>query len=237
MLESMKIVYVLGVDTGVGKTVLTGLLLRLGNLKGYKARAVKPIATGSYEDAAFLCRLHDPAVAPEDVCPFMFKAPVAPLLAARLEGSYLTLEKVVRAVNHLAAGHQLVLVEGCGGLLSPVAHDWSFLDLVRELPGKVCLVAENRLGVISQVLCACEVLLHRGLAVVAVVLNNRRQNRTLAEETNRELLRELLPPNLEVIEVGFLGHDCLYSVGQFTLNQFGQALPDLLKIFSKCGLT
>lgn len=142
---------VTGTGTGVGKTVLSGLLVRRLIRLGRTVRAFKPLCSGGRDDALVLGAALGGTRPLDEINPWHFEAPLAPALAARLERRRVTLGQVVAHVRAHSETAGLVLVEGAGGLLSPLTVDGDTLDVVRRLRAVPVLVASNRLGVIHEV--------------------------------------------------------------------------------------
>jgi dethiobiotin synthetase len=200
-----RIIFITGTDTGVGKTLLTGLLLYHLRRHGCHALAMKPFATGSRADAEFLLGLQEKELTLDEITPFFFSAAVAPLVAARKTKRSVHLPEVLRRVNRLAARCQCLLIEGIGGLMVPLGEGYCVLDLIRKLGCEVILVARNRLGTLSHTLLSASALQDAGITRVKTVVMG---SKTADDSTgsNGSLLRELLCP-VAVFEVSFLGRD------------------------------
>ena len=162
--------FVTGTDTGVGKTVVTAALALALKARGVDVGVVKPVQTGE-GDAGALKSWAGLAEEPEEIAPFSFRAPLAPLAAARLEGRTLALGEVVARVRALAERHEVVLIEGAGGLLVPVGPGWTIADLAAALGLPLLVVARAGLGTVNHTLLTIEVARRAGLEVAAVVLN------------------------------------------------------------------
>jgi dethiobiotin synthetase len=148
----MPIVFITGTDTGVGKTVLSALLTRHLRSGGARVVALKPVCSGGRADARLLRRAQDGALALDEINPWHFHAPLAPPLAAALEGRRLRLADIARHVRAHTGPSTFVLVEGAGGLLSPLAGAGDNRDLLRALQARPLIVVPNRLGAINQTL-------------------------------------------------------------------------------------
>ncbi len=144
--------FITGTDTAVGKSTLTGLLLAYLRARGVRALAMKPVCSGGRGDGRLLHRLQSADVTLDEVNPFWFRAPLAPALAARQEGRAVSLQAVLKGVKRLRRRCDVLLVEGAGGLLSPLGVKFSSMDLIKELRCRVILVAPNKLGTINSVL-------------------------------------------------------------------------------------
>ena len=142
---------VTGTGTGVGKTVLSGLLVRRLVRLGRTVRAFKPLCSGGRDDARVLEAALNGSQTLEDINPWHFEASLSPALAARLERRVVTLQEVSAHVRQHSKQSQLTLVEGAGGLLSPLTADGDTRDLIARLKARPLIVASNRLGVIHDV--------------------------------------------------------------------------------------
>lgn len=168
--------FVTATDTGVGKTVITAALALALKERGRDVAVVKPVQSGAYAadpegDAATLKRLAQLPEPPEEIAPFSFAAPLAPLVAARLEGRELALDQVAATVLQRAHGRETVLVEGAGGLLVPVGAGWTVADLTAALRLPLLIVARAALGTVNHTLLTLAEARRRGLEVIGVVLN------------------------------------------------------------------
>jgi len=153
-----RLLFITGTDTGAGKTVLTALLARAACARGRRIAALKPVCSGGRDDARVLFRALDGALSLDTINPWHFRAPIAPVLAARLEKKKLKLRQVAAPVRALRKQFDLLLVEGAGGLLSPLGEDFDSRDLITALGADPVVVAPNRLGVINQLRLALEAL-------------------------------------------------------------------------------
>ncbi|HEV2435316.1 MAG TPA: dethiobiotin synthase [Verrucomicrobiae bacterium] len=147
-----------GTDTGVGKTVLTALLVRYLRERGVNAVALKPVCSGGRDDARLLHTASGGEPTLDEVNPWHFRAPVAPSLAARRERKRVRLADVLAQVRRMQKRFDVLLVEGAGGLLSPLGEDFNSRDLIESLSATPVVVCPNRLGAVNQVLLTLEAL-------------------------------------------------------------------------------
>ena len=188
-----RVVLVTGSDTGVGKTVLTALLTRRLRARGVNAVALKPLCSGGRADAGVLRAAADDVLPLDEVNPWHFRAVLAPTLAARLERRRLRLERVVARVCGVARRFEVALVEGAGGLLSPLTEDGDNRDLLVALrPDAVMVVVPNRLGAVNQARLAWAALPQWARRRAVIVLTGQRNGNTAAR-TNAGLLAEFAP--------------------------------------------
>lgn len=198
-----QVVFITGTDTGAGKTLLSALLLRHLRQTGVQALAMKPFATGSQADSRRLSRLQDGMLPRPLLAPFFFADPVAPLVAARQARRRITLAKALAPIQAAAARCELLLVEGCGGLLAPLGPGYGALEIIARLRPRVLVAARNRLGVLNHALLTLRALRAAGVRPAAVVLMGCARP-DVSARTNRALLAELAAP-VPVVELPFLG--------------------------------
>ena len=175
-LKGHPVVFVSGIDTGVGKTVVTGELARAAIAKGRDAITVKMVQTGNIgrsEDIEEHRRIMGVGELPEDAegltAPQIFAFPGSGHLAARLEGKRVNLKKITRSVEVCARRRDLVLVESAGGLFVPLTSSVLTIDYLAERGWPLVLVTNGRLGSINHTLMSIEAAVRRGIALLAVV--------------------------------------------------------------------
>lgn len=175
----MKALFVAGTGTDLGKTHVACALLSAARARGLRIDAFKPVVSGFDPDAP---ESSDPArlaaaigrpQAWAEISPRRYRAPLAPNLAARLEGETLVMSDLVADCQAWLASRDvdLALVEGAGGVMSPMTDDATNLDLMVALGLPVLLVAGSYLGTASHLLTALEVLRARGLSVATIVVS------------------------------------------------------------------
>ena len=138
--------------------MLTALLARFLRERGVKVAALKPVCSGGRDDARALHAALDGALSLDEINPWHFRAPIAPLLAARRERKRVTLADVLAHVRAMQKRFDVVLVEGAGGLLSPLGENFDSRDLLTALRATPMVVCPNRLGAVNQVLLTLEAL-------------------------------------------------------------------------------
>ena len=178
----MRQLFVTGAHTDVGKTYVACAMLRAARAKGLSVAALKPAVSGidpadwtDSDPGRLLAAMDRPLTLAEldAIAPLRFAAPLSPPMAARLEGVDLrisTLTEFCRA-GLAASAADLMLVEGAGGVMSPMAEDGTGLDLMAALGLPSVVVGGSYLGAISHTLTAIETLRARGLPIAAVVVS------------------------------------------------------------------
>lgn len=181
MRESVSGLFITGTDTGVGKTHVGAMIARALAVDGRRVGMYKPVASGCRNDGERLIsddalQLWEAAGRPgelEHVCPQRFTAPVAPHLAARAEGKRVDSKLLRSGIDYWLERSEIVIVEGAGGLMSPLSDDDYVADLAYELQFPLIVVAKNALGAINQTLqtLVTAATFRRGLAIAGIVLN------------------------------------------------------------------
>jgi dethiobiotin synthetase len=200
--ERMPGYFITATDTDVGKTWVTAALARTLVAAGQRVGVYKPVASGCMlnpcgqtlsDDAQALWEAAGRPLTLHDVCPQRFLAPLAPPLAAAEEGIAINEELLVQGLQSWREASDVVLVEGAGGLLSPLSANWNSLDLARAMNLPLLIVAANRVGVMHQVLA----LLHAAralapdVAIAGIVLNHPRPRDERRDPSQRSNLAEL----------------------------------------------
>jgi len=183
--------FITGTDTRVGKTVLTALLTRHLRERGVNAVALKPICSGGRDDACALRAAMNAALTSYEINPWHFHAPLAPLLAARRERKQVKLADVLAHVRMMQKRFDMVLVEGAGGLLSPLGGNFDSRDLITALGATPMVVCPNRLGAVNQVLLTLAALPRSASRRARVVLMSPSKPDS-STNTNAGLLAEFL---------------------------------------------
>jgi dethiobiotin synthetase len=179
----MGIIFVTGIDTGIGKSVATGLMARWLAQRGRTVITQKLVQTGCREPVAEDIAVHRKLMGSGllDVdhdgtsCPCTFVYPASPHLAARLEGRSVDVGVIDRATERLAARFEHVLIEGVGGALVQLTEGLTVLDFVAQRRYPLIVVGSLRLGSINHTLLTLEAAARRGVEVRGLVLNLHHQ--------------------------------------------------------------
>jgi dethiobiotin synthetase len=200
-------IFVMGTDTGVGKTVVTAAIGLAARARGRRPAVLKPAQTGDdaaiVGDAEFVAGLIGLDEPPEAICPYRLRAPLAPAAAAGIEGRRLDPQVVARAYDDLASRHDLVLVEAAGGALVPFSDGVDMAGLAVLLGLPVVVAARPGLGTLNHTLLTLEALHRRGLTVLGVVISGYPAEPGLDALTNPPALARLTPVPL----LGVIPHD------------------------------
>lgn len=172
--------FITGTDTGVGKTCVAAAIARDLVKRGMKVGVYKPAASGCErfgkklvsEDAAVLWEAAGRPGALDQVCPQLFAAPLAPHLAAEAEGKQLDEKLLRKGIEYWVEQSDIVIVEGAGGLLSPLGKRKYVADLARAFGIPLVVVAPNRIGTINQTLQTLLAAMTYDLEVAGIVLSD-----------------------------------------------------------------
>ena len=198
----MRDILVTGTDTGVGKTVIAAAVVTALRARGVRAIGFKPAETGvdpaQDADSVVLARAsgdHEPLATPL----LQLAEPLAPAVAADRAGVALFPDEVESRIAALRRAGYTVIVEGAGGILVPLAWDYTALDLAGACDLDAIVVARPGLGTLNHVAMTVMLLRAREVAVRGVVLNGRSASPDLAETTNPAALTRMLS-GIRVIE-------------------------------------
>lgn len=207
-------IFVVGTDTGVGKTRVAAAVARALVREGRRVGVLKLVASGATrvgeswrcDDAERLIDAVGGGLAVERVAPILFEEPLAPCVAARRAGAPLRQADIERATTEAldwwAGRADVMVVEGVGGLLCPLAEGSTVADLAVALDYPLLVVARRGLGTLNHTLLTVEAARHRGLRLAALVLNSPEpETGSAAESTNAVELARRLPGVAIVAEV------------------------------------
>jgi dethiobiotin synthetase len=203
-------IFITGTDTGVGKTIVSAILIRSLIKKGLRVGVMKPLETGCIKkiekdgreylypsDGMFLREvacLDEPI---DVITPFRFELPLAPMVASDLEGKQVDIRKVIDSYKAIRRICDFMVIEGVGGLLVPITRlknrSYYFVsDMIKDLNLPTIVVSRPTLGTINHTLLTINYLIKEGIKVKGVIINyhNPPEN-TIAEKTNPDILKEI----------------------------------------------
>lgn len=196
----MKGIFITGTDTGVGKTyVAAGIAAELRR-RGVDVGVMKPAETG--------CKIRGGRLVPADalllmksagvsdplslVNPCRFRMPLAPAVAAKLEGKKIDIDKILDDFRTLSQKHDFMIVEGAGGIMVPLSGQYLYLDLAADLGLPAVIVSRPDLGTINHTLLTVSALREKEIPVRGIVINHARSGKNgMAEKTNTGVIESL----------------------------------------------
>lgn len=159
----MKRIFVTGIGTDIGKTVVSAVLV-----EALKADYWKPVQTGSFfsRDTTEVQRIISNTKSRFHPESYLLKQPMSPHAAAELEGVEIDVNKIQlpQTTNHL-------VIEGAGGLMVPLNRKYFMIDLIQKFDAEVILVVKNYLGSINHTLLSIDALKNRGIQITGIIIN------------------------------------------------------------------
>jgi dethiobiotin synthetase len=207
-------IFVTGNDTGVGKTHVAAMIARAASAQGLRVGVYKPAASGCRSESGSLVsedakELWEAAGSPgelERVCPQRFAAPLSPHLAAQAEGKELDAALLRTGLDYWRERSDFLIVEGAGGLMSPLSDEEYVADLAHDFGYPLVVVARNQIGVINQTLQTMIVAMtfRDGLDIGGIVLNRVAplDDDPSLPDNRRQLEMRSVPPVLADVEFG-----------------------------------
>lgn len=175
----MKSYFITGTDTDVGKTIVTAGLAAAIQKKGIDIGIMKPFAAGTLQSVGFkskdtellanAAKVNDP----EDlVNPQFFHIPASPYTAAQNLGVDVDVQLVMNSFRQLSKIHDMMLVEGMGGIMTPILKNYFVTNLIKEMNLDVILITRSRIGTINHTLMTCKMCVDNGIRIKGIIINN-----------------------------------------------------------------
>jgi dethiobiotin synthetase len=192
----MRGLFVIGTDTGVGKTVVASTIAATLAERGDRVAVFKPVLTGldgqvELPDHDRLRQSARSGQRPQEVAPYRFQPSFSPHLAAELAGVRVKPRILLACAERASSTDEVLIVEGVGGLMVPLSDDYMVRDLAVELELPLIVTARPGLGTINHTLMTLECARAAGLEVAAVVLNPWPDSPGAIERSNRETIASL----------------------------------------------
>ena len=170
--------FISGTGTDVGKTFVTENLIYLLKAKGFTVSPYKPIETGCKKnksklipsDASKFHKLIDKEIDIDLINPYRFQQPISPNRAIRLANKKIFINDYISR-SKLLPKNDYLIVEGAGGLYSPISTDGYNIDLIKKMKIPTVLVAKDEIGVINNILLSLDLLKKYKISVLAIILN------------------------------------------------------------------
>jgi dethiobiotin synthase len=216
-------IFITGTDTGIGKTYVACLLLE-GFADKYTATYMKPVQTGCIRDPQGNLTAPDfdqvmkngasMSAAMDDHVPYRFEPACSPHLAASLAGVTISLEHIREKFARVSDKKSITIVEGAGGVLTPLSETESMTDLMLHLRLPAVVVTLPRVGTLNHTLLTLEALEKRGIEPAGLVVNNIHavQENFIYHDTLRVLRSHV--PGAAFLTVGH-GAECDDTVREF----------------------
>lgn len=188
-------VFVTGTGTEAGKTVVAAVIARTLAADGKRVAVFKPVESGLDEggepDHELLRRAAGSNQSDEQIAPYRYGPAVSPHLGAQLAGEPIEPQRLLATARDAAAGADVLICEGVGGLLVPLAPNYLVRDLARDLALPLAIAAPPGLGTINHTLLTLEAARSAGLEVPAVVLTPWPEQPSEIERSNQQTIHQL----------------------------------------------
>lgn len=185
--------FVTGTDTGIGKTIASAALALAELDAGRSVAYCKPVQTGvTTAEPGDADIVHEMAGIKVTEC-LRFPAPLAPAVAAELAGTTIDVDRLVGTVLDLAEPVDILLVEGAGGVLVPLAEGVTMVDLARLLSAELVIVTQPSLGTLNHTMLTLEAAAARNVQVGGLIVSMWPDNPGITEQTNLERLAAMAP--------------------------------------------
>lgn len=203
--------FITAIGTEIGKTYVTASWLRQLSEAGHRVQVLKPVVSGfsaddAQSDPAILLQANGQEVTSEALdamSPWRFSAPISPHLAARAEDREVTLEEVAKwCRTHISNASGVTLIEGAGGVMSPLTESATNLDLIAALNIPAVLVTSDYLGSISHTLTALTAMQQLDVPIHGVVVNACEGSSSHSLQATAESIEQFSDGDVEIVMCG-----------------------------------
>ncbi len=175
----MRSYFITATDTGVGKTTMTAALAFALKSIGVSVGVMKPFATGTQqktgyksEDVAILANSIQTKDPEELINPYFFPVPASPYTAANKLKTIIDVDLVVDRFEKLQTMHDVMLVEGIGGILTPILKNYCVADLIKDMNLDTIVVTSSKIGTVNHTLMTLNAAQRYGLKIHGLIINN-----------------------------------------------------------------
>ena len=175
----MKSLFVTGTDTDIGKTCISaGIALALKK-SGVNVGVMKPFMCGtrqkddfSHDDVTILTNAANVIDSRELINPFFFPVSASPYTAAKNLGRKINIKQVLDSYEKLSKVHDVMLIEGIGGIMTPILKDFSIIDLIKNLQINALIVTSSKIGTVNHTVMTCKLCKDLEIPVKGLIINN-----------------------------------------------------------------
>jgi len=194
----MSTFFIGGIDTDIGKTIITGMIAKQLQNNGQTVISQKIVQSGAAQsdDIALHRQIMGTELLPEDLTgltvPYKFDFAASPHLAARLENKEVDSAIITEATKKLEKQYDTVLLEGIGGLLVPLSPSLNQLDYIAQQNYPIILVTSPKLGSINHTLMSIEVILNRGIELRGLIYNRFNEDNKIIADDSKQVFADFL---------------------------------------------
>jgi dethiobiotin synthetase len=216
--------FITGTDTGVGKTLIAGGIAQILVQKGLRVGVFKPIATGCRiekgklvsDDAKFLAKYSNCSCGLPVVNPVSYLTAAAPIVAAEMEQRPIDYRRIEDAYHFICENHDVVIVEGIGGIRVPISPKVDVLELARQFHLSIVVAARPNLGTINHTLLTIDAIRFHNLPLAGVVVNGLKPDTAdAAEKTAPQIISQTGSVNILAV----VPFDAASNIEQAALGQ------------------
>ena len=194
----MKSYFITATDTGVGKTTITAALAASIKKSGIDVGIMKPVATGVSQKTGFkssdVSILHHAAKVtdPEnEVNPIFMPLPVSPYDASKILDLKFDKKIIFEQFAKLKNKHEMMLVEGIGGILTPLTRDYFVADLIKDLGLETIIVTRSTLGTLNHTMMTIKTCRDYKIPIKGILVNNYDEKGGPAEKNSPTTIHEI----------------------------------------------
>jgi dethiobiotin synthetase len=194
----MKSYFVTGTDTGVGKTAITAGLAGSMRKLGINVGVMKPIATGipqksgfKSHDVSVLCEASGVKDSEDMINPLFMPIPTSPYDASKLLEMTIDMQMILEKFKKLLSMHDLMLVEGIGGIMTPITKNFFVADMIKAMSLETIIVTRATLGTLNHTVMTCKMCKDYDVKIKGLIINNFDEKGTAAEKNAPATLHEL----------------------------------------------
>jgi dethiobiotin synthetase len=239
-----KGIFIVGTDTDVGKTIVTAGLMHVLRSNGYNATYFKAALSGAFEignelipgDTDLVSKVSNLEEIYDNITPYVYKTPVSPHLAAKLENRPMDLKVIREKYDHLKKKYDFIIAEGSGGIVCPLMDDerglYTLENLIKDLNMSVIIVARAGLGTINHTVLTVKYIEALGINIKGIIINNYIEN-VLCDD-NIKVIEKLtkVPVLAKLEEIKDLNGNMIepirvYSERAFSVNTIVESMDQL----------
>ncbi|MGI0087211.1 MAG: dethiobiotin synthase [Nitrosotalea sp.] len=194
----MRSYFITGTDTGVGKTAITAALAASLRKRGIDVGIMKPIASGVPQKTGFkssdVALLHEAAKVndkEEVINPVFLPLPTSPYDATKILHLEIDMNTISESFQYLLKAHQMVLVEGIGGIMTPITRNFFVADMIKKMELETIIVTRSTLGTLNHTVMTFRMCKEYGIAVKGMIINYFDEKGSIAERNAPSTLHEV----------------------------------------------
>ena len=190
-------IFITGTGTGVGKTIVGSAILYYWSSLGLFPRVMKPLESGCISglhfpsDAITLRNAASDLRSLDQICPYRYKSPLAPLYAAEIEGNHIDYSKILAMISELKSYKGPVIIEGCGGLMVPLTPEIQVIDLIKDSGLDLVIISSLGLGCLNHTQLTLQTAESKGIRVSGIILNDVDGAHDVSKKRNPQAIKEL----------------------------------------------